>query len=87
MEPKHLVAVESAIADLDRKGERLIHLMETKRAIAQLRSATQQHGEHLEELRQEYETVLGILESEFLGALISGNWTEFEQFVESFKAQ
>ena len=47
----------------------------------------EQHTERLEQLRQECETVLGILESKFLNALISGDWTEFKQFVESFKAQ
>lgn len=82
---KHLEEVENAIAALDKKEERLIHLMEIEGAIARLRSASHQHDEHLEELRQQYEPVLGILESEFLGALVSGNWAGFDQFIQGFK--
>lgn len=82
---KHLEEVENAIAALNTKGERLIHLMEIEGAIARLRSASQQHDEHLEELRQQYEPVLGILESEFLSALISGDWAKFDQFVQGFR--
>ena len=41
--------------------------------------------EKLEELRQQYETVLTLLETEFLGALISGDWSEFDQFVSDFR--
>lgn len=82
---KHLEEVENAIAALDKKEERLIHLMKIEGAISRLRSASQQHDERLEELRQEYESVLGILEGEFLGALVSGNWAEFDQFIQGFK--
>lgn len=81
----HLTEVENEIAALNQKGDRLIHLMEIERPIARLRAASQQHDERKEELRQEYETVLGVLESEFLGALVSGNWVGFDQFVEGFK--
>jgi len=42
--------------------------------------------EEEEALRQEYETVLGLLESYFLEAIISGNWEEFEIFVSHFKS-
>ena len=43
--------------------------------------------EKLEELRQQDETVLTLLESEFLGALINGDWTEFDQFVNDFRTE
>lgn len=82
---KHLEEVENAITALGKKEDRLIHLMEIKGAITRLRTASQQHDEQLEELRQQYETVLGILESEFLDALVSDNWVGFDQFVEGFK--
>lgn len=87
MASKHLTAVENEIAALGKKEERLIHLMETEGAIASLRAASQHHDERLEEMRQQYETVLGILESEFLTALVSGYWSDFDQFVENFKTR
>ena len=34
-----------------------------------------------EALRENYETVLSLLESEFLGAIVSGNWAEFDELV------
>lgn len=83
----HRIEVENAIAALGKKEERLIHLMEIEGAIARLRTASHQHDERLEELRQQFEAVLGILESQFLGALTSGSWAEFDQFVEGFKAE
>lgn len=43
--------------------------------------------ERTEELRQEYETVLCLLETEFLAALTSGNWSEFDEFVAMFKSE
>jgi hypothetical protein len=41
--------------------------------------------EWTEELKQQYETVLTLLESEFLGALISDDWSEFDRFVNNFR--
>ncbi|MBD2130707.1 hypothetical protein NDI39_10040 [Microcoleus sp. ZQ-A2] len=61
------------------------YLTKVEEAIATLRMNPQPHDERLEELRQQYETVLGLLESAFLAALVTGNWTEFDQFVEDFK--
>lgn len=61
------------------------HLAEVERAIAFLRLNPQPQDAYLEELRQQYETVLSLLESEFLGAIVTGNWAEFDQFVEGFK--
>jgi hypothetical protein len=60
-------------------------LTEVEAAIAHLRLSPQAQDEHLEELRQQYETVLSLLESHFLGALVSGNWKEFDQFVNDFR--
>lgn len=63
------------------------NLVELQRALADIRLATEPLDERMEELRQQYETVLTLLESEFLGALISSDWTEFDQFVNDFKTQ
>ncbi len=60
-------------------------LAKVEQAISFLRLHPQPQDEYLEELRQQYETVLGILESEFLGALVTGRWSSFDQFVESFR--
>ncbi len=47
--------------------------------------ATPQQDENLEALRQEYETVLTLLETHFLEAIVSKEWGEFEEFVNHFK--
>lgn len=63
------------------------YLTKVEEAIATLRMNPQPQDEYLEELRQQYETVLGILESEFLAALVTGRWEGFDQFVGNFKAE
>ncbi len=63
------------------------YLIELERALADIRLSPAPLDERTEELRQQYETVLTLLESEFLGALISGDWCEFDQFVNDFKTQ
>lgn len=63
------------------------HLAGVERAIAFLRLNPQPQDAYLEELRQQYETVLGLLESEFLAALVTGRWEEFDQFVNDFKTE
>jgi hypothetical protein len=61
-------------------------LFEIERALAEIASsAPEPENERLEELKAQYETVLGLLESHFLGAIISGDWEEFEEFVSDFK--
>ncbi len=67
--------------------ERAICASQQRFAIAHLRFNPRPEDERMEELRQEYEAILGLLESEFLGALISGDWSEFDQFVNDFKTQ
>jgi hypothetical protein len=62
-------------------------LVELESALAHIRFTSEPLDERLEELKQQYETVLTLLEAEFLGALISGNWNEFDQFVNDFKTQ
>ncbi len=62
-------------------------LLELEKALAYLRLTPQPEDERLEALRQQYETVLTLLESEFLGALMSGDWSEFDQFVQDFRAE
>jgi hypothetical protein len=60
-------------------------LTELETALAHLRLSAEPLDERLEELKQQYETVLTLLESHFLGALLSGNWDEFEDFVNDFR--
>jgi hypothetical protein len=62
-------------------------LFELERAIAHLRFNPKPEDERLEELRQQCETVLTLLESEFLGAILSGDWSEFDQFLNDFRGQ
>jgi hypothetical protein len=60
-------------------------LVELESALAHIRFTSEPLEERLEELKQQYETVLTLLEAEFLGALTSGDWSEFDQFVNDFK--
>jgi hypothetical protein len=60
-------------------------LTELETALAHLSLTPEPLDDRLEELRQQYETVLTLLESHFLGALLSGNWDEFEDFVNDFR--
>ncbi len=60
-------------------------LMELERALADIRLSPEPLDERMNELKQQYETVLTLLESEFLGALLSGDWSEFDQFVKDFR--
>ncbi len=62
-------------------------LLELEKALAHISLTPQPEDERLEALRQQYETVLTLLESEFLGALMSGDWSEFDQFVSDFRAE
>jgi hypothetical protein len=61
-------------------------LTELEAALAHLRLSTEPLDDRLEELRQQYEVILTLLESHFLGALNSGDWDEFEEFVNDFRA-
>lgn len=62
-------------------------LFEIERALAEIaNSSSEPDDERLQELKAQYETVLGLLESHFLGAIISSNWDEFEEFVRDFKS-
>jgi hypothetical protein len=60
-------------------------LMELERALAHIRFNPEPLDERLEELKQQYETVLTLLESDFLGALLTGDWTEFDQLINDFR--
>ncbi len=60
-------------------------LIELEAVLAHLRLTPEPCDEHFDELRQQYETVLTLLESHFLGALLSGSWNEFEDFVNDFR--
>jgi hypothetical protein len=60
-------------------------LTELETALAHFRLTPEVCDERFEELRQQYETVLTLLESHFLGALLSGDWDEFEDFVNDFR--
>ncbi len=61
-------------------------LTELETALAHFRLSPEPCDERFEELRQQYETVLTLLESHFLGALLTGDWDEFEDFVNDFRA-
>ena len=65
--------------------ERAICASQQRFAIAHLRLNPKPEDERLEEFRQEYEAILGLLESEFLGALLSQDWAEFDQFINDFR--
>jgi hypothetical protein len=60
-------------------------LMELERALADIRLSPEPLDVRMNELVQQYETVLTLLESQFLGALLSGDWSEFDQFVSDFR--
>ena len=60
-------------------------LMELERALAHIRFNPEPLDERLEELKQHYETVLTLLESDFLGALLTGDWAEFDQLINDFR--
>jgi hypothetical protein len=60
-------------------------LIQLESALAHIRLTSEPLDDQLEELKQQYETVLTLLESGFLGALISGDWREFDQLINDFR--
>src|SRR4028118_749354 len=60
-------------------------LIQLERALAHICLTSEPLDDQLEELKQQYETVLTLLESGFLGALISGDWREFDQLINDFR--
>lgn len=60
-------------------------LLELERALAHIRLTSEPLDDQLEELKQQYETVLTLLESDFLGALLTGDWREFDQLINDFR--
>ncbi len=60
-------------------------LLELEQALADIRLSPEPLDERTEELKQQWETVLSLMEAAFLGALMSGDWTEFDEFVNDFK--
>ncbi len=60
-------------------------LTELETALFNFRLSPEPCDERFEELRQQYEVVLTLLESHFLGALNSGDWNDFEDFVNDFR--
>jgi hypothetical protein len=59
--------------------------MELERALADIRLSPAPLDDRLEELKSQYEIILSLLESDFLGALLSGDWTEFDQLINDFR--
>ncbi|MBW4549214.1 MAG: hypothetical protein KME25_33135 [Symplocastrum torsivum CPER-KK1] len=57
-------------------------LMELERALSHIRLSL---DERAEEMKQEYESTLTLLEAEFLSALMSDDWSEFDRFVNEFR--
>jgi hypothetical protein len=62
-------------------------LIRLETALANIRMSQEPLDERTEELRQHYEMVLCQLESEFVAALLSGNWSEFDDYVNLFRPQ
>ncbi len=68
----------------------LEHLMQTdlirlESALANIRMSPEPLDERTEELKQHYEMVLCQLESEFVAALLSGDWSKFDDYVSMFR--
>lgn len=60
-------------------------LLELERVLADIRLSPEPLDVRMNELMQQYETVLTLLESQFLGALLGGDWSEFDQFIDDFR--
>ncbi|MBD0345924.1 MAG: hypothetical protein ICV63_14095 [Coleofasciculus sp. Co-bin14] len=60
-------------------------LLELERALADIRLSPEPLDVRMNELMQQYENVLTLLESQFLGALLRGDWSEFDEFVNDFR--
>jgi hypothetical protein len=60
-------------------------LIQLERALAHICLTSEPLDDQLEELKQQYETVLTLLESGFLGALLTGDWREFDQLINDFR--
>jgi hypothetical protein len=60
-------------------------LVKLESALANIRMSTEPLDERTEELKQHYEMVLCQLETEFVAALLSRNWSEFDDYVSMFR--
>ncbi len=60
-------------------------LIRLETALANIRMSQEPLDERTEELKQHYEMVLCQLESEFVAALLSGNWSDFDDYVSMFR--
>jgi hypothetical protein len=60
---------------------------EVQEAIRFFQQGLLPEDDRLEEFKQQYEAALSELDAHFLGALMSGDWAEFDQFVSDFKNQ
>jgi hypothetical protein len=43
--------------------------------------------QRLQELKEKYETILCMLESDFLAGIVTGNWTDFDELVRTFRGK
>ncbi len=60
-------------------------LLRLETALANIRTSPDPLDERTEELKQHYEMVLCELESEFVAALLSGDWSGFDDYVSMFR--
>jgi hypothetical protein len=60
-------------------------LIRLESALANIRMSPEPLDERTEELKQHYEMVLCQLESEFVAALLSGDWSKFDDYVSMFR--
>lgn len=65
-------------------------LMELEAFLGQLRlskleSLSEAESQRLQELKEKYEAILCMLESDFLTGIVTGNWTDFDQLVKTFR--
>lgn len=60
-------------------------LIELEGFLARLRLKPKIEDERLQKLKEDYETVLSMLESDFLAGIVTGNWADFDRFVKDFR--
>lgn len=65
--------------------QKVYGFMELEAFLGRLRLEPKIEDERLEELKQQYETVLCMLESDFLTGIVTGNWEDFDNLIKTFR--
>lgn len=65
-------------------------LIELEAFLGQLRlnkleTLSETESQRLQDLKEKYETILCMLESDFLTGIVTGNWTDFDELVKTFR--